>query len=105
MEGSRLSICRLCRRLRGEWRAGMADTPLDWLKFFAGGLAGAVAVAIGLYQYVATSTQTAQKPFLEKQTDLCFHASETVARLATTTVPEDWKKQWDEFWMLYWGPL
>jgi hypothetical protein len=83
----------------------VADTPLDWFKFFTGGVAGAVVVGIGLYQYVATSTQTAQKPFLEKQTDLCFHASETVARLATTTVPDDWKKQWDEFWMLYWGPL
>jgi hypothetical protein len=46
-----------------------------------------------------------RQPFLEEQTSLCFRASEQAARLATTDDPDQWKKSWDEFWMLYWGPL
>ena len=62
-------------------------------------------MAVGLYQYVATSSQTARRPFLEEQTKLCFQASETVARIATTDDPVKWKTAYDDFWMLYWGPL
>lgn len=78
---------------------------LDWFKFVAGGVGGTIVIAVGLYQYIATSSQTARTPFLVKQTDICFQASETVATLATTASMDEWKKAWDEFWILYWGPL
>src|SRR6266446_1564127 len=84
----------------------MADNPsLEWTKLILTTLGGIIVFGAGLYQYVSTSSHTARQPFLEKQTALCFQASEQAARLATTRDPNQWKKSWDEFWMLYWGPL
>ena len=81
------------------------DSRLEWTKLAVTAVGGTIAVGIGLYQYVTTSSQTARQPFLEKQTELCFKASETVARIATTDDPAEWKKSREEFWVLYWGPL
>jgi hypothetical protein len=39
------------------------------------------------------------------QLDLCFLATETVARLATETDPAEWKKAHLVFWRLYWRQL
>jgi hypothetical protein len=84
----------------------MADKlSLEWTKLILTTLGGIIVFGGGLYQYVSTSSHTARQPFLEKQTELCFQASEQAARLATTGDPKQWKKSWDEFWMLYWGPL
>ena len=84
----------------------MSDDPkLEWTKLALTAVGGTIAVGIGLYQYITTSSQTARQPFLEKQTELCFKASETVARIATTDDPVEWKKSLEEFWVLYWGPL
>jgi hypothetical protein len=58
-----------------------------------------------VWDYISTLPQAVIQPFLEKQTKLCFQASEQAARLATTSDQGQWKKSWEEFWMLYWGPL
>jgi hypothetical protein len=78
---------------------------LEWTKLAIASIGGTIAVAVGLYQYIATSTQTARQPFLGQQTTLCLQASETVARLASTRNLDEWKKYRGDFWMLYWGPL
>lgn len=78
---------------------------LEWTKLSIASIGGTIAVAVGLYQYIATSTQTARQPFLVKQTELCLQASEAAARLASTRSPDEWKKYRADFWMLYWGPL
>jgi hypothetical protein len=85
---------------------GMPDnTGLEWTKFIVTTLGGIIVFGGGLYQYISTSSHTARQPFLEKQTALCFQASEQAARLATTVDQDQWKNSWSEFWMLYWGPL
>jgi hypothetical protein len=84
----------------------MADnTRLEWTKLILTTIGGIIVFGVGLYQYISTSSHTARQPFLKKQTALCFQASEQAARLATTSDHEQWKRAWDEFWMLYWGPL
>jgi hypothetical protein len=78
---------------------------LGWTKLVIAVVGSTILAAAALYQYVSTSDQTARQPFLEKQTALCFQASETAARLATTDQADQWQKSWDDFWVLYWGPL
>jgi hypothetical protein len=78
---------------------------LGWTQLILTSLGATIAFAFGLYQYATTSSQTTRQPFLEKQTDLCFQASEAAAQLATTTDPDQWTTSWNKFWTLYWGPL
>jgi hypothetical protein len=75
-------------------------------------LIGAATIGVGIWQFredsemrAHTARLEARKPFLEKQMDLCFAASETAATLATTTDPERWQASNEAFWRLYWGPL
>lgn len=49
--------------------------------------------------------QANQRPFLEKQLELCFAATETTARLASETCPAKWEQARLDFWRLYWGSL
>jgi hypothetical protein len=85
----------------------MADDQglLGWTKLVITVVGSTIVAAAALYQYVYTSSQTARQPFLERHSALCFQASETAARLATTQQADQWQKSWDDFWMLYWGPL
>lgn len=64
-----------------------------------------VTVAVGIWQYADKQAQANREPFLRKQLDLVFEASETVSRLANLTDTNEWKKAKDRFWVLYWGPL
>ena len=82
----------------------MADR-LGWTKLVITVVGSTIVAAAALYQYVDTSSKTARQPFLERQSSVCFQASEAAARLATTDQAEQWQKSWDDFWMLYWGPL
>jgi len=73
---------------------------------------GALTIGLGIWQFRDDSLRRAEnarfearKPFLVKQMDLCFQASEATATLATTTDPETWRRARETFWMLYWGPL
>ena len=45
-------------------------------------------VAIGVWQYADKQAQANREPFLKKQLELVFEASETVARLANVTDPK-----------------
>jgi hypothetical protein len=46
-----------------------------------------------------------QKPFLEKQLEYYFEASEVAAKISRTDNPEDRAVLVKRFWQLYWGPL
>jgi len=61
--------------------------------------------AVGVWQFTAQQQQLNRQPFLQKQLELCFQASETAGRLASQTNPVEWEKARLEFWHLYWGPL
>ena len=49
--------------------------------------------------------QSNRRPFLEKQLELCFAASEAAAQLVTEPDPVEWEKARLVFWRLYWGVL
>lgn len=77
----------------------------DATKFATTTVIAIVTIVAGFIQFGSTYARSVQQPFLETQTEKCFFASESAARLATTLNPETWKKAKEEFWMLYWGPL
>ena len=60
---------------------------------------------VGIWQFTVQQSQTNRQPFLQKQLELAFQASETASRLATVTDPAEWEKARLTFWLLYWGPL
>jgi hypothetical protein len=76
----------------------------DW-KVSVPWLLSVVTVAVGIWQYADKQAQANREPFLKKQLDLVFEASETVSKLANLTDPTEWRKAKDRFWILYWGPL
>jgi hypothetical protein len=64
-----------------------------------------VTVVVGIYQYSDERAQANRQPFLQRQLELSFQASEAAARLATETNPAEWETARKAFWRLYWGPL
>ncbi|MFY9626430.1 MAG: hypothetical protein WAL40_07560 [Rhodoplanes sp.] len=60
---------------------------------------------VGIWQFTAQQQQANRQPFLQKQLELCFQATETAGRLASETDPIEWEKARVTFWRLYWGPL
>jgi hypothetical protein len=62
-------------------------------------------VAVGIWQFTAEQRQANRQPFLQKQLDLCFEATDTAGRLASETDPGEWEKNRLNFWRLYWGSL
>lgn len=61
--------------------------------------------AVGVWQFSAQQGQANRIPFLQRQLELCFLATETAGRLASETDPVEWEKARTTFWRLYWGPL
>ena len=66
---------------------------------------GLITLSTGIWQYADKSAQSNKAPFLEKQLEISFEASDVAARLATETDPTKWEQARKEFWRLYWGPL
>ncbi|MBL29536.1 MAG: hypothetical protein CMM50_18555 [Rhodospirillaceae bacterium] len=64
-----------------------------------------LTIAVGGWQFWLKVDQANKEPFLRKQLELAFEASEVAAQLATTTDPETWEEARQGFWKLYWGPL
>ena len=64
-----------------------------------------VTVIVGIYQYTDQRAQGNRQPFLQRQLELSFQASDAAARLATETNPAEWEAARKTFWRLYWGPL
>jgi hypothetical protein len=62
-------------------------------------------IVVGIWKFSQQQMQANRQPFLQKQLELCFQATETVARLASETDPTEWEKARITFWRLYWGPL
>ncbi len=75
-------------------------------------LIGAGTIGVGIWQFSEDSKRRAdiaqfesQRPFLVKQMELCFQASEVASTLASSTNLDNWRRAKETFWMLYWGPL
>jgi hypothetical protein len=68
-------------------------------------IAAFVAAIVGLYWNFKSAKSARKLPFLQKQLELCFDASQAVAVLATTTEPDAWIAARSDFWRLYHGPL
>src|SRR5580700_9118977 len=68
-------------------------------------VAACVTAVVGLMQFRKQLQQSNRQPFLQKQLDLCFAASATVAKLATEINPKEWETARLQFWQLYWGTL
>ncbi|MEY2926903.1 MAG: hypothetical protein RL367_1380 [Pseudomonadota bacterium] len=69
-------------------------------------LAGAVvAAAFGLYWNFRSAREARKLPFLQRQLDLCFEASNLVSILATSSDPAVWQAARARFWELYYGVL
>src|SRR5262249_35275444 len=64
-----------------------------------------ITAGVGIWQFTVQQRQANRQPFLQKQLELAFQASETASRLATVTDPTDWERARHHFWLLYWGPL
>jgi len=81
------------------------NSTMEWTKLVLTTVVGTAAFVVGFIQYASTSSLSVRQPYLEKQMELCLTASEHAARLATTRDMAQWDRSWEEFWMLYWGPL
>ena len=68
-------------------------------------IAAAIVVGVGFWQFTIQQRQANRLPFLQKQLELCFQATETASRLASETDAIEWEKARVTFWRLYWGPL
>jgi hypothetical protein len=64
-----------------------------------------LTAALGIWQFTAQQRQANREPFLLKQLELSFQASDIASRLATETDAVEWEKARIAFWRLYWGPL
>ncbi len=64
-----------------------------------------VTAIVGIWQFSQTQAQTNKQPFLQKQLEISFQASDAASRLATETDPSEWEKARAAFWRLYWGTL
>jgi hypothetical protein len=69
-------------------------------------LTGATASVLGnLYWNFRSAKSNRKLPFLQKQLEMCFEASQVVSTLAVTAAPGEWEAARDRFWQLYHGPL
>jgi hypothetical protein len=68
-------------------------------------IAAVVALLGTLWKSWREQQQANRRPFLEKQLELCFAASEAAAQLVTEPHSLQWETARLTFWRLYWGPL
>lgn len=69
-------------------------------------LAGTLATVLWTaWRFLLEQRQANRRPFLEKQLELCFQATEAAARLASEVDVAEWEKARLVFWRLYWGAL
>ena len=71
---------------------------IPWVLAFA-------TILVGVWKFTAEQQEANKRPFLEKQLELGFQATDTAAKLAITTDVEEWNKARHAFWLLYWGSL
>jgi len=64
-----------------------------------------IAALVSLYWNFRSAKASRKLPFLNRQLEYCFEASEMAARLATADDPEIWKAAHNRFFELLWGPL
>ena len=68
-------------------------------------LGGIIAALVGLYWNFRSAKAARRLPFLNRQLEYCFEASELASRLATADDPQIWKAAHNRFFELLWGPL
>src|SRR5262249_7105146 len=94
-----LEAARRCRRnaMGSDSRVNLTVV-IPWLLTL-------LTAALGIWQFTAQQSQANRTPFLQKQLEVSFQASDTAARLATETDAAEWEKSRMAFWRLYWGTL
>ena len=69
-------------------------------------LSGATASVLGnLYWNFQSAKASRKLPFLQRQLELCFEASQVVSTLAVTGSFDEWETARNRFWQLYHGQL
>jgi len=68
-------------------------------------VAAVIATSTGLYWNFRNAKAARKLPFLTKQLEYCFEASELAARLAVCEVEAEWKVAKSRFFELFFGPL
>ena len=68
-------------------------------------LKGKIDEHTSLEKIVSEQRETNRRPFLQKQLELCFEATDAASRLALETNVTEWEKSRFTFWRLYWGIL
>lgn len=63
------------------------------------------AALLGLYLNFRNARDSRNRPFLEKQLELCLEACEAASKLATTKSGTIFNSTHTRFLELYWGPL
>ena len=66
---------------------------------------GVLTFLFSAVQFSVNQAKANREPFLRKQMEVAFKASEAVAILASSENPKVWEQARSDFWMLYWGPL
>ncbi len=64
-----------------------------------------VAIAIGIWQYTANTTQANRVPFLQKQLETVLAAVDAAGELATYKDHDKWSAAYERFRILYVGKL
>jgi hypothetical protein len=75
------------------------------LTFSEAVFAAAIAASVGLFLNFRNARESRNRPFLEKQLELCLEACEAASVLATTSSKVTFKRARSRFLELYWGTL
>jgi hypothetical protein len=67
--------------------------------------AAVLAASVGLFLNFRNARESRNRPFLEKQLELCLEACEAASVLATTSSKVTFKRAHSRFLELYWGTL
>ena len=90
-----------------DWKAyaSTINTVVATVAIVAGGIWGVWQYREEGEKQRAAQRFEAAKPFLQRQQDLCFEASDSASALAIATDPDHVAKALERFWQLYYGSL
>jgi len=90
-----------------DWKAyaSTINTVVATVAIVAGGIWGVWQYREEGEKQRAAQRFEAAKPFLQRQQDLCFEASDSASALAIATDAEHVAKALERFWQLYYGSL
>ena len=91
---------------QGDFMANIvSEANLKFLAILVTVMLGLGGIVFNFYEMQQSMALEARRPFLEKQLELCFEASNATSTYATTADADLRRKSIDRFWALYWGQL